>query len=199
MSFRWLTDLRRNYIVCLTARKYVIMILHDKALIITRIWTAATGDDLGLITRRIEAADKTPHMDDIGDKDEAAQLSSPNHLPAIVEVCHTLVEHLKNMRGSVWLTATKIWISFLPSWKKAWQIKESVMMQLIETSRGRFASSSDVQHEATCAMDEIFKREARAEAKGRASTAREMIDETFAYIVGQYYNSGVSPTRKNGY
>ncbi|KAJ9485207.1 hypothetical protein VN97_g8148 [Penicillium thymicola] len=148
------------------------------------IWTAATGDDLGLITRRIEAAEKTPHIDDFGDKDEAAQLSSPNHLPSIVEVCHTLVEHLQNMRGSVWLTATKIWISFLPSWKKAWQIKESVMMQLIQTSRSRFASSSDVQHEATCAMDEIFKREARAEAKGQASTVREMIDETFAYIVG---------------
>ncbi|KAJ5206335.1 cytochrome P450 [Penicillium cf. griseofulvum] len=75
-----------------------------------------------------------------------------------------------------------MWISFLPSWKKAWQTKETVIMQLIEASRSRFISNSDVQNEATCAMDEIFKREARAEAKGRESTVREMIDETFAYI-----------------
>ena len=39
--------------------------------------------------------------------------------------------------------------------------------------------------EAQCAMDEVFKRSAHFGAKGRNSSShREMIDETFAYIVG---------------
>ncbi|RAL09578.1 cytochrome P450 [Aspergillus homomorphus CBS 101889] len=118
--------------------------------------------------------------------DMAAYVAESHDLPDIVHACHILVEHLKNMRGSVWLSATKLWISFLPSWKEAWRVKESAMMRLIENSRGKFASSGrdTTQREVRCAMDEIFQREARAEAKGWQTSHREMIDETFAYIVG---------------
>ena len=74
----------------------------------------------------------------------------------------------------------------MPSWNKAWRIKESVMLQLIETSRQRFATVGGADRDATCAMDQIFKREALAEIKGKQASHREMIDETFAYIVGEY-------------
>ena len=65
-----------------------------------------------------------------------------------------------------------------PSWKRAWRTKEEVVLQLLENSRSRFG-------EAQCAMDEVFKRSAQFGVKGRSSSShREMIDETFAYIVG---------------
>ena len=145
--------------------------------LLIRIWTAATGDDLGLITRRIKAAAATD-VSDAGNKDQAVDFRNPADLPEIVHACETLVEFLKSMRGSVWLAATKAWIRMTPSWKRAWQIKEDVMLQLIENSRNKFG-------EAQCAMDEVFKRSAQFGAKGRnSSSPREMIDETFAYIVG---------------
>ena len=144
----------------------------------TRIWSAATGDDLGLITRRIEAAAATGDIVNTGIQDEAVKFRNPSELPEIVDACETLVEYLKNMRGSVWLAATKLWIRMTPSWNRAWRTKEAVILRLIETSRSRFG-------EAKCAMDEVFKRSAQFGAKGRSSSShREMIDETFAYIVG---------------
>lgn len=144
-----------------------------------RIWTAATGDDLGLITRRIKAAASTDNIANMNNKEEAVKFYNPSDLPEIVDACETLVEHLKNMRGSVWLQATKIWVWMTPSWKKAWAIKEDVILRLVETSRNKFG-------EAQCAMDEVFKRSSQFEAKGRQSSShREMIDETFAYIVGK--------------
>ena len=144
---------------------------------LTRIWTAATSDDLGLITRRIKAAAATGDMD-TGEQDKAVKFRNPSDLPEIVDACEILVEFLKSMRGSVWLAATKFWIRMTPSWNRAWRTKEAVMLQLIENSRSRLG-------EAQCAMDEVFKRSAQFGAKGRGSSShREMIDETFAYIVG---------------
>lgn len=112
-------------------------------------------------------------------QDRAMGFPNPTDLPAIVAACEMLVEFLKSMRGSVWLAATKAWIRMTPSWRKAWRTKEEVMLQLIETSHRK-------QGEAQCAMDEVFKRSAQFGAKGRNSSShREMIDETFAYIVGR--------------
>lgn len=152
---------------------------HDlKQVTFDMIWTAATGDDLGLMTRRIHAAVATEDKSDTAKQDEALEFPDPTDLPEIVDACETLVEFLKSMRGSVWLAATKFWIRMTPSWKRAWQTKEAVILRLIETSRSRFG-------EAQCAMDEVFKRSADFGAKGRSSSShREMIDETFAYIVG---------------
>jgi hypothetical protein len=152
-----------------------------------RIWTASTGDDLGLITRRLKAATASDAViSRSSNLDEAIQFRNPSDLPEIVHACETLVEHLKNMRGSVWLFATKLWISFTPSWNKAWKTKESVMTELIENSRRRFATAGGAEREATCAMDQIFKRDDAAEMKGKQQAShREMIDETFAYIVGE--------------
>ena len=146
--------------------------------LLKRIWTAATGDNLGLITRRLKAASATGDISDTGNQDEAANFRIPSDLPEIVDACETLVEFLKSMRSSVWLSATKLWIRMTPSWKRAWRTKEEVILQLLENSRSRFG-------EAQCAMDEVFKRSAQFGAKGRSSSShREMIDETFAYIVG---------------
>lgn len=83
------------------------------------------------------------------------------------------------MRGSVWLAATKLWVWATPSWNRAWHTKETVMLQLIENSRNKVG-------EAQCAMDEVFKRSSLLGSKGRNSSShREMIDETFSYIVGE--------------
>ena len=106
---------------------------------LTRVWTAATGDDLGLITRRIKAA-ATGDMD-TGKQDEAVKFRNPSDLPEIVDACEILVEFLKSMRGSVWLAATKFWIRMTPSWNRAWRTKEAVMLQLIENSRSRFGEA----------------------------------------------------------
>ncbi|KAI0469937.1 cytochrome P450 [Xylariaceae sp. FL0804] len=141
------------------------------------IWTAATGDDLGLIRRRTKAAlDGATFMPG---SDGVATFRNPTDLPAIVDACETLVEHLKDMRNSLWLAATRIRVWMTPSWKKAWKIKEDTMTELIESSQAKFG-------EAQCAMDEVIKRSALLGSKeGRASSSyREMIDETFAYIVG---------------
>lgn len=128
------------------------------------------------MTRRIDAAVATEEISDTGKQDEALEFPNTTELPEIVGACETLFEYLKSMRGSVWLAATKFWIRMTPSWKRAWQIKEAVILQLIETSRSRFG-------EAQCAMDEVFKRSAQFGANGRNSSShREMIDETFAYI-----------------
>lgn len=151
----------------------------------TRIWTAATGDDLGLTTSRIKAAEGTGKIADTSDLDDVVEFHKPHDLPLIADACETLVNYLKTGSGSVWLKATKIWISMMPSWNKAWKTKESAMIQLIETSRQRFASAGGGDRDATCALDEIFKREAQAELKGKHSSHREMIDETFAYIIGK--------------
>ncbi|KAI1145524.1 cytochrome P450 [Nemania diffusa] len=143
------------------------------------IWTAATGDDLGLITRRIKAA-KSPSNErrpEISEK--VAVFPNPSDLPEIVDACETLVEHLKNMRSSPWLAATKLWVWQTWSWKNAWKTKEETMLQLIERSKAKFGESQ-------CAMDEVIKRSALVGSKeGRTSSShREMIDETFSYIVG---------------
>jgi hypothetical protein len=150
-----------------------------------RIWTAATGDDLGIISRRIKAAAATGDIAQNGNKDEAVKFRKPDDLPEIVNACGVLVEHLKNMRGSIWLFGRKIWVSMTPSWNKAWKIKESVMIQLIENSQKKFATAGGGSREATCAMDQVLKRDAQAEVKGAQASHREMIDETFAYIVGK--------------
>ena len=111
-------------------------------------------------------------------QEKAVVFADPDDLPEIVGACETLVEHLKNMRGSVWLLATKLWTWMTPSWNRAWKTKETVMHRLIETSLSRVGESQ-------CGMDEVFKRSAMFESKGRkASSHREMIDETFSYIVG---------------
>ncbi|KAL9112789.1 MAG: hypothetical protein Q9227_003092 [Pyrenula ochraceoflavens] len=142
------------------------------------IWTAATGDDLGLITSRTDAAAATPKPAITGSQDDAVKFDGPAHLPEVVEACEVLVEHLKNMRSSVWLWATKQWIKMTPSWRWAWRTKERVILQLIENSQRRVGESQ-------CAMDEVFARSAQLGATGRSSSShREMIDETFAYIVG---------------
>ena len=155
----------------------LLRILHTLTLL-TRIWTASTGDNLGLITRRITAAAATGGISNTQNQDEAVKFSNPSDLPEIVDACETLVEFLKSMRGSVWLSATKLWARMTPSWNRAWRTKETVILRLIENSRSRFG-------EAQCAMDEVFKRSAQFEVKGRSSSShREMIDETFAYIVG---------------
>ncbi|MCJ1381387.1 hypothetical protein MMC17_004497 [Xylographa soralifera] len=144
----------------------------------TRIWTAATGNDLGLITRRIKAAAANGDMADTDNQDTAVKFRGPHDLPEIVDACETLVQILKSMRGSVRLAATKFWIRMTLTWNRAWRTKETVMLQLIEKSRSRFG-------EAQCAMDKVFKRSAQFEARGRSSSShREMIDETIAYIVG---------------
>lgn len=112
-------------------------------------------------------------------RDEAVSFKGPDHLPEIVEACEVLVEHLKNMRSSVWLWATKQWTRMTPSWTWAWRTKERVMMRLVEESRRRIGESQ-------CAMDEVFARSAQLGVSGRNSSSyREMIDETFAYIVGR--------------
>ncbi|KAM7214800.1 Cytochrome P450 [Rhypophila decipiens] len=141
------------------------------------IWSAATGDDLGLITRRIKAAAINVQVPDNPQK--TAIFQNPTDLPEIVDACEVLVEHLKNMRSSPWLAATKLYVWQTASWKKAWKIKEDTMIELIENSKAKFG-------EAQCAMDEVIKRSANVGSKeGRTSSShREMIDETFAYIVG---------------
>ena len=55
----------------------------------TRIWTAATGDDLGLTTRRIKAAEAIGEIADEDSSDDAVEFDKPNDLPAIVDACHT--------------------------------------------------------------------------------------------------------------
>ena len=132
---------------------------------------------MGLITRRIKAVE-TGSVSQNHNLDNEVKFPGPTDLPEIVDACETLVQHLKNMRGSVWLLATKIWTWMTPSWNRAWRIKENVMLRLIENSRQRFGESQ-------CAMDEVFKRNAYIGDKGRSSMShREMIDETFTYIVG---------------
>ncbi|KAI1412826.1 cytochrome P450 [Hypoxylon sp. FL1857] len=147
-------------------------------LIRSQIWSASTGDDLGLITRRIKAAAATSNAVNDESRDKAVKFQGPTDLPEIVDACEVLVEHLKNMRGSVWLAATKLWVWMTPSWKKAWNIKEEVMIKLVEESSSKFG-------EAQCAMDEVIKRSNLLGSKGRKSSShREMVDETFSYIVG---------------
>ena len=144
----------------------------------TRIWTAATGDSLGLITQRIKAATATGDIADTGNQDEKVKFPNTANLLEIVDACETLVEYLKNIRKSMWLSATKLSVWVTPSWNRAWRTKETVILRLIETSRSRFG-------EAQCAMNEVFKQSTQFGAKGRSSSShREMIDETFAYIVG---------------
>lgn len=146
-----------------------------------RIWTAATGEDLGLITRRIKAAASQVTVPT--SRDHAAIFQNPSDLPDIVDACEVLVEHLKNMRSSPWLAATKLYVWQTKSWKKAWGIKENTMAQLIERSKAKFG-------ESRCAMDEVLKRSTLVGSKaGHASSShREMIDETFSYIVGAFLN-----------
>lgn len=86
------------------------------------------------------------------------------------------------MRSSPWLAATKFYVWQTRSWKKAWKTKEDTMLQIIETSKAKFG-------EARCAIDEVVNRSTLVGSKeGRASSShREMIDETFAYIVGAYH------------
>lgn len=112
---------------------------------------------------------------------KAVAFKGPAHLPEIVEACEVLVEHLKDMRSSIWFWAAKQRIQMTPSWRWAWRTKERVMMQLVEQSRQRTG-------ESRCAMDEVFARSARFGESGRTSSSfREMIDETFAYIVGKSF------------
>lgn len=149
-------------------------------IVLLRIWTAATSDDLGLITRRIRAVVETNNATKGENPEEAITFEVPYDIPEIVHACEALVEHLKNMRGSLWLLATKLLAWMTPSWNRAWRTKEAVMLRLVETSRQRFGESQ-------CAMDEVFKRSALLGSKGRShSSHREMIDETFAYIVGMF-------------
>ena len=75
--------------------------------LLQRIWTAATGDNLGLITRRLKAASTTDDISDTGNQDEAVEFRIPSDMPEIVDACETLVEFLKSMRSSVWLSATQ--------------------------------------------------------------------------------------------
>ncbi|KAI5853649.1 cytochrome P450 [Durotheca rogersii] len=113
------------------------------------------GDDLGLITRRIEAA-STGKILDRGGQDEAVRFRNPTDLPEIMEACEILIEHLKSIRGSIWLAATRLRVWMTPSWKRAWAIKEEAILTLVESSQSRRMSSSH----------------------------REMVDETFTYIAG---------------
>ena len=50
-----------------------------------RIWTAATGDDLGLITRRIRTAAATADIADDGNQDKTVEFPNPPDIPAIVD------------------------------------------------------------------------------------------------------------------
>lgn len=151
---------------------------------LSRIWTAATGDDFGLTTSRTTAAKETPTAATAGHPDAAVKFRTPEKVPAIVDAYETRVEFLKSMQGSVWLTGTRLWVSMLPSWKKAWIAKEAVMLQLIDNSRKRFASAASAESETTCAMNQGFKRKALPETKGVKLSTRQMIDETLEYIVG---------------
>ncbi|KAM7202687.1 Cytochrome P450 [Rhypophila sp. PSN 637] len=148
-----------------------------KQVAIDMIWSAATGDGLGLITRRIKAA--TANVQIPHDPQRAAIFQNPTDLPEIDDACEVLVEHLNNMRSSPWLAATKIYVWQTASWKKAWKIKEDTMIELIENSKAKFG-------ETQCAMDEVIKCSAKVGSnEGRTSFShRETIDETFAYIVG---------------
>ena len=80
-----------------------------------RIWAAATGDNLGLVTRRLKAASATDDTSDTGNQEEAVKFRVPTDLPEIVDACETLIEFLKSMQSSVWLSATKLWSRTTPS------------------------------------------------------------------------------------
>ncbi|OTB00233.1 hypothetical protein M426DRAFT_268158 [Hypoxylon sp. CI-4A] len=151
---------------------------YDVLIACARIWSASTGDDLGLINRRIKAATAIKDAESAKGQEKEVRFQNPTDLPEIVDACEVLVEHLKNIRGSVWLAATRLWIWMTPSWNKAWRIKEEVMLKLVEESSAKFGK-------AECAMDEVIKRSNLLGSKGRnSSSRREMIDETFTYIVG---------------
>ncbi len=118
-----------------------------------------TGDDLGLITRRIKAAETTSNPEETLFQDKALVFHSPSDTPEIVHACETLIEHLKNMRGSMWLAASNLFVWLKPSWRKAWQTKEDVMFELVENSRRKLGK-------AQCAMDEVMKRSALLGSRG---------------------------------
>jgi hypothetical protein len=60
------------------------------------------------------------------------------------------------------------------------------MSNLVEASRNKFATGNEANGEATCAMDQVYKRIALAEIKGKSISHQGMIDEAFVYIVGAY-------------
>ena len=74
-----------------------------------------TGDDLGLITRRIKAAETTSSPEETLFQDKALEFHSPSDTSEIVHACETLVEHLKNMQCFMWLAASKLFVWLKPS------------------------------------------------------------------------------------
>lgn len=146
------------------------------------IWAITHGTELGAVQSQIDflASQNSVPSDGIS---EVASFSQA-HLPPLAKAVQDLID--TNEPHTLFPVLRKYVVWCLPSFRRAWNIKERAVEQMLQSARDKFLrAATNVDDSITCAMDYVIGKEIAVQAKAGKSVIneREMKDETFLFLI----------------
>lgn len=146
------------------------------------IWAITHGTELGAVQSQIDYLESLDSVASEGDPETAS--FSQAHLPPLAKAVQDLID--TNDPHAPFPVIRRYIVHLLPSFRRAWNIKERAVAQMLREARDKFLrADTKVDDSITCAMDYVIGKEVAVQEKaGKAViNEREMKDETFLFLI----------------